>query len=252
MDENRSELNLTTEEKPSIIEKVDIQGVQDTMAKIKQFQALVQKNLKQNHDYGVIPGSTKPTLLKPGAEKILMLMGLTSEYELLERLHDYDRGFFAFTIRAKLYKGQQLITEGVGHCNTRERKYRQQDPFTLANTCLKMAKKRALVDATLTVASLSDVFTQDLEDMDLSTGDMERVEVEQEEDRVISKAQAKRLYALSKGNVDLIKRVMEKYGYKKSDEVKRTDYDKISAEIKSEAGEDIKGTDMNNVNVQHR
>ena len=29
-----------------------------------------------------------------------------------------------------------------------------------------MAKKRALVDATLLVASLSDVFTQDIEDMD--------------------------------------------------------------------------------------
>jgi len=30
---------------------------------------------------------------------------------------------------------------------------------------LKMAKKRAQVDATLTVGSLSDIFTQDLEDM---------------------------------------------------------------------------------------
>src|SRR5690606_10327768 len=32
-------------------------------------------------------------------------------------------------------------------------------------TCLKMAKKRAQIDATLTVASLSEVFTQDIEDM---------------------------------------------------------------------------------------
>ena len=34
----------------------------------------------------------------------------------------------------------------------------------LANTVLKMAKKRAQVDAVLTVASLSEIFTQDMED----------------------------------------------------------------------------------------
>ncbi len=38
------------------------------------------------------------------------------------------------------------------------------DPAELRNTMLKMAKKRALVDAALSVASLSDLFTQDLED----------------------------------------------------------------------------------------
>ena len=71
------------------------------------------------------------------------------------------------TIRCKLYKGGLLITQGLGHCNTKEKKYIKQDPFTLANTCLKMAKKRAQIDATLTVASLSEIFTQDIEDMDI-------------------------------------------------------------------------------------
>lgn len=151
----------------SVIDSVNLNYIQGTMGKIQQFQSLVQKNLKQNHDFGVIPGTPKPTLLKPGAEKILMLMGLTSEYELIERIQDYENGFFAFTIRCKLYKGGQLITQGLGHCNTKEKKYIKQDPFTLANTCLKMAKKRAQVDATLTVASLSEVFTQDIEDMDI-------------------------------------------------------------------------------------
>ena len=35
----------------------------------------------------------------------------------------------------------------------------------LANTILKMAKKRALVDATLTATAASDIFTQDVEDL---------------------------------------------------------------------------------------
>lgn len=37
------------------------------------------------------------------------------------------------------------------------------DSYLLSNTCLKMAKKRALVDAVLTVAGLSHIFSQDME-----------------------------------------------------------------------------------------
>ena len=149
----------------SIIESVDINAVQSTLAKINQFQAVVQNTLKAGHDYGVIPGTQKPTLLKPGAEKIQMLLGVTSEYEVIERVQDYEKGFFAFTVRCIVYKNGMKITEGVGHCNTKEKKYINQDPYTLANTCLKMAKKRAQIDATLTLASLSEIFTQDIEDM---------------------------------------------------------------------------------------
>src|SRR5690606_5572601 len=145
--------------------------IQNTLAKINQFQVVVQNTLKVNHDYGIIPGTTKPTLLKPGAEKILMLMGLTSDYEVIEKVEDYDTGFFAYTVKCTLYKNGYKITEGLGHCNTKEPKYRQKkdgtplDPYGYVNTVLKMAKKRAQIDATLTVASLSEVFTQDVEDM---------------------------------------------------------------------------------------
>ncbi len=38
------------------------------------------------------------------------------------------------------------------------------------NTVLKMAKKRAFVDASLTATAASDIFTQDVEDMDIGTG----------------------------------------------------------------------------------
>lgn len=152
----------------SLIDNVNLQQVSATMQKISQFQTVVKNTLKEGHDYGVIPGtSSKPTLLKPGAEKILMLMGLTSEYDVIEKVQDYENGFFAFTVKCTLYRGDLKITEGVGHANTREKRYtsgKQQDPYTLANTVLKMAKKRAQVDAVLTVASLSDIFTQDLED----------------------------------------------------------------------------------------
>jgi hypothetical protein len=182
----------------SLLDSVDIGQVKDMLSKISQFQQVIQKTLKQGHDYGEIGGVTKPTLLKPGAEKILMLMGLSSEYEFMEKIENYDKGIFAYTIKCILRKNGNKITEGVGSCNSKEDKYRwrwireddlpigsdittlksktdnwghtkykieNDDIYSQANTILKMAKKRAQIDATLTVASLSEIFTQDIEDM---------------------------------------------------------------------------------------
>lgn len=215
-----------------IIDSLNVQAVKSTLDKINQFQAVIQKSLKQNFDFGVMPGTTKPTLLKPGAEKILMMMGLRSEFEIIDSTRDFENGFFQYQVRCKLFKGDTLITEGLGSCNTKEKKYRNQDAFTLDNTVLKMAKKRALVDATLLVASLSDIFTQDLEDMDLEGNTVVNVKTTFDDDKTISKAQARRLYALSNGNAELCKKIIEKYGYKKSDEIKVNDYEKIAEEIK--------------------
>lgn len=182
----------------SLIENVEVNEIVGTLNKITQVQAAVQKELKQGHDYDTIPGTSKPTLLKPGAEKLLMMFGLTSEYEIIERIEDYERGIFAYTMKCTLSKGNYKITEGVGSCNSKENKYRwrwvkegdlptgidksslkqrsnrwgkveyqieNDEIYSQANTILKMAKKRAQIDATLTVASLSELFTQDIEDM---------------------------------------------------------------------------------------
>ena len=178
----------------SIVDGLNVNLVAQTMQKIVQFQSIVHQALKDGHDFGVIPGT----------EKILMLMGLTSEYEIIEKIQNYETGFFAFTVKCTLSKGMAKVTEGFGHANTKEARYTNRwvtekkipegidkanlktrekeskfkegdfymeyliensDGFTLANTVLKMAKKRSQVDATLTVASLSDLFTQDLEDL---------------------------------------------------------------------------------------
>ena len=181
----------------SLIDTVDIAAIQGTMQKIATFQAVIQKNLKQDHDFGVIAGAgSKPTLLKPGGEKICMMFGLNPEYDFLERTEDYKNGFFAYNIKCTLYRNGSAVSQGVGNCNSMEKKYRYVNSDTvpdgvdesavekitdkygrpkykipnphiadLVNTILKMAKKRAFIDAVLQVASLSDVFTQDLEDI---------------------------------------------------------------------------------------
>lgn len=234
----------------SLIDNVNLQQVSATMQKISQFQTVVKNTLKEGHDYGVIPGtSSKPTLLKPGAEKILMLMGLTSEYDVIEKVQDYENGFFAFTVKCTLYRGDLKITEGVGHANTREKRYtsgKQQDPYTLANTVLKMAKKRAQVDAVLTVASLSDIFTQDLEDF------TEEEVISQKPNQQTKKAdngnkatenQLKKIYAVAR-NIGFEKDTMtaimqERYGKDSSKELTKAEAsDLIEYLTKLESGEE--------------
>ena len=55
--------------------------------------------------------------------------------------------------------GQWMITKGGGD------KVEHDNPADYWNTCLKMAKKRAYVDAMLSATAASDIFTQDIEDM---------------------------------------------------------------------------------------
>jgi len=176
---------------------------QDIQA-INRFQAIVHQNLVANQDYGVIPGTTKPTLLKPGAEKIAKLLGLSDQYEIIDRQEDWTKSFFRYLIKCKLIHvaSQSLISEGLGECNSMESRYRwrwiserdlpigidktklvtqertakagghwtvfrfeNDDIYSQVNTILKMAKKRALVDAALSAGRLSNVFTQDIEDL---------------------------------------------------------------------------------------
>lgn len=199
----------------SIIDTVEIDNIANTMAKIQQMQNVVQKTLKKGHDFGEVPGTSKPTLLKPGGEKICMLFGLNPEYEFLQTTEDYDKEFFSYNIRCTLFRNGQPVAQGVGICNSKEKKYRfinvdeipenyigqseqitdkygrtkykinNPDICSLVNTILKMAKKRAFIDAVLQVASLSEVFTQDVEDM----GDF----IQQEQDATLTIEQAKNL-----------------------------------------------------------
>lgn len=53
---------------------------------------------------------------------------------------------------------------------------------------------------------------------------------------IISKAQAKRIYAMAGGDAELCKKVIAKYGYKSSKEVKCEDYEAICDEIVDERG----------------
>ena len=185
----------------SIIDQGDMTTFRETTKKISEFQTLVQTYLKKDKDYGIIPGTSKPTLYKSGAEKVIMLGKLRSTFDILDETKDWEKEFFQFEIRWNLWIGDIIIAQGVGLCSSKEDKYRyrwvsenrlpnninkdnlvykiktgkygeykqyrieNEDVCSIANTILKMAKKRAEIDAALLVGSLSELFTQDVEDL---------------------------------------------------------------------------------------
>lgn len=161
-------LNQPQNVSQSIIDSMTLDNVDKTLKKISDFHTIIRNTLNPATDFGIIPGTNKPTLLKPGAETICMLFGLTTNVEILSVIPQQlskDTEFVSYTIKCKLYKNDYAVSEGVGTCNSFEKKYKNQDALNVANTIMKMAEKRALVDAVLHVASLSAVFTQDIEDM---------------------------------------------------------------------------------------
>ncbi len=140
-------------------------------SRVAHLKKFVLEMMVPGEDYGLIPGCNKPTLLKPGAEKLCDIFGFAKHVAILDQVENWDKGIFAYTIKATLISKHSGTTEaeGLGSCNSKERRYRNQDAFSLANTILKMAKKRALVDAVLSATRSSGLFTQDMEDIGYTT-----------------------------------------------------------------------------------
>lgn len=159
---------------------------EDILWQKKRIAELMSKVLKNNEHYGVIPGTKKPTLYKSGAEVIALTFGIHPEMEIIKT--DLPEGHREYEIKCTMYRnsdGMALAT-GVGSCSTMESKYkwrtvkrynsetrkqeeeRIENPNLqdLFNTVLKMAKKRAFVDAVITSTAASDFVTQDIEDFD--------------------------------------------------------------------------------------
>ncbi|TAK64866.1 J domain-containing protein [Methylobacter sp.] len=105
---------------------------------------------------------SKSSLFKPGAEKICGMLGVTVRYPSLP---EYEKAALTGTnlsqiiIRCEIVDASgRVVADGIGA------RIIAQDNGDI-NKSLKMAEKSAHVDATLRMAGLSEVFTQDIEDM---------------------------------------------------------------------------------------
>lgn len=104
---------------------------------------------------------SKPVMYKPGAEKICALLGMVARYPAL---YEYERTALNgvdlryVILHCELHDSRgTVLADGVGARSL------VQDGGDL-NKCLKMAAKSAMIDATLRLGGLSELFTQDLED----------------------------------------------------------------------------------------
>lgn len=191
------------------IDGCNIHDMAVRLGEMKQKLELVQKFFKdimiKDVDYGVIPGTPKPTLYKPGAEKLCELYNFAILIAEKDEEKDLKTGYYRAKLVIRLvHRGTgTLIAEGTGEANVYESKYRWRwayekdlprgidkdslvykefesksggtfkkyrienaDLFDQWNTVLKMAKKRALVDATLSATRSSGIFSQAEDELD--------------------------------------------------------------------------------------
>ncbi len=143
----------------------NITHIKENFKLLNEFAAEVKNNLVANVDYGfAYSGTDKPSLLKPGMEKIIILFGLTPEINIIEKERNDEKKYVGYTIEAFLKtKDGKTVSVGMGHCNSKEKAKLNADYYRNINDCLKIAIKRAKMDATLGLGALSGIFTQDME-----------------------------------------------------------------------------------------
>lgn len=104
--------------------------IQQAVDRRNDMVQFVQRILVDGTDYGVIPGTEKRTLLKAGAEKLATFFGLTTRFELTRCIEDWtgaEHGgepLFYYVYRCQMYRGDSLVAESDGSCNSRDSKYR--------------------------------------------------------------------------------------------------------------------------------
>lgn len=132
-------------------------GVDELLEKRSYFISQVLPNLKESADYHVIKG--KKSLSKGGAEKIASIYGFTASFEQDDqtmKAFENVKGIIAFV--CNLYKGGIRVGQGRGASTLSKN---DNDP----NKTLKMATKSSYIDGVIRASGLSDIFTQDLENM---------------------------------------------------------------------------------------
>lgn len=167
--------------------------------RVNLVQEVMRSIMKSETHYGVIPGTKKPSLYKPGAEVLCVTFRIADKYEVEDLTVD---GMARYRVRCL---GVHQVTgvvlgEGLGECSSHEEKYKwraaicteefevtpenmrrlkfskwnnkvekkqqiRTESADQANTILKMACKRAKIAMTLNATAASDIFTQDIEDL---------------------------------------------------------------------------------------
>ena len=142
---------------------------------------------------------------------------------------------FYYEVKATAYDEHgRVVRSGVGCCNTSESSFGSANSYNSANNALKKAKKRAIVDLALTLGSLSNCFTQDLED---DNNEKRARELLSDNDPITAK-QVKRIFAIASNNeitTDKAKALLAEWGFSKTSEITQKDYDNVCQKLEEYA-----------------
>lgn len=190
--------------------------------------------LKRDVDFGVIPNTKSPSLFKSGAEKVVMAYGLLQHYTTESKIEKYDKDgvFFYYLVKCELIKiaadGREYVfTTGYGSANTAEKRNGRNTGVDAINSSVKMAQKRALVAAALSISGLSDMFTQDMEDEKFMNSARDTILGENDP---ITQAQLTRLFAIAGRNgfkKDEIASKVHGAGFASAKDIKQKDYEAV-------------------------
>ena len=160
----------------ALVQSSNKTGAEVVRSQVNQIQYLMQDVLQKGTHYDTIKGcGDRPVLLQPGAEKIALMFRFVPKYEITKE--DLGSNHREYDVTCNLLNEEgSIVGVGMGLCSTMEKKYRyrkdwqtkatveNEDIADLWNTVLKMAKKRAFVDAVRSTTAASDIFTQDIEE----------------------------------------------------------------------------------------
>ena len=132
-------------------------GVNELLEKRSYFKSQVLPSLKEGLDYHVIKG--RKSLSKGGAEKLCSIYNLSAFFEKDKdtmSAFSHIAGLIAYVCTLS----RNGVVQGQGRgCSTLAKC--ENDP----NKAIKMAEKSSYISATIRTTGLSDIFTQDLENM---------------------------------------------------------------------------------------
>lgn len=148
----------------------DLQArIQEETEQRRLITEFITNHMKDGVDYGKIKVKTrdgrefesKPSLFKPGSEKFCSLFHFRPVFEKdtdTWEMSGSTPGLFCYKCELVATNGA-VVGEGRGAAIVTEKQ-----GWTV-NNAVKIAEKRAQIDAVLRTGGLSDFFTQDLEDM---------------------------------------------------------------------------------------
>jgi len=177
--------------------------IEDLEAQMALLEEAYHTILREGVDFATIPGTPRPTLLQPGAEKLARIFNLTVTEEILNMERSGD--FLHVVVRVQIYRGDNFLGSATGSANTYETRYRYRwinaprppeseiqdliarglgrwtknqsgqwvwqrkvenpDKYDLFNTVIKMAAKRAFVQAIKRFTAASSFFLVDIEEL---------------------------------------------------------------------------------------